>query len=465
MSMSKNVKVGIFLIVGAVLFTAGLFLIGNHNQVFQGHFDVYTDFDNVDTLQSGAMLRVSGMDAGSVSDIAIPRQPGAKFRLTLHVDKKFQDIIRKDSVASISTEGMVGNKYVNIAEGSANSPRCAQCTLPSKEPVELGALMQQGGEILQSVKSTITDLRQRADTTISHVDGTIVAMRGNVEQIASNGAQISGKVNGMVTDVQAGRGTVGKLLTDQQMANNVGVTIANAKQTSANIQQASQKADQMVTDFQKQDIPEDIHATVANAKDMSAQLKKSLGDFLSSGTPGQSTGEALRETVVEAHRATTNLASDTEAIKHNFFLRGFFRRRGYYNLTQFNPTTYAKSKFVKQPSKRVWLAADGIFTKAASGAEKISDEGRAALDETFSRLTDDLPNNPIMIEGYADQGSPAQQYRAAEERATAVKKYLVQRFQLRPDLIGAIPLRDKPPPGTGKNTWNGICFAMVVSRK
>lgn len=71
------------------------------------------------------------------------------------------------------------------------------------------------------------------------------------------------------------------------------------------------------------------------------------------------------------------------------------------NLRTFNPTKYTKSKFVKHPSKRVWLAADGIARTAAA-----------------------------------------------------------QR-SMKMDRIGTIPLRDKPPPGTGENTWNGICFAMV----
>jgi len=470
--MSKNVKVGIFLVAGAILFGVGLFLIGNHNQVFSHHYDVYTEFEKVDIMQSGAMVRVSGMDAGSVSDIELPKQPSAKFRLKLSVDEKFKHIIRQDSLATIETEGMVGNKFVNLAKGTNQSPDCAPgCTLPSQEPFEITDLMRQGSGILKTAQDTISDIRTRADSTIAnvngtitHVDGTILAMRGNVERIAANGAQITDKVNGIASDVRAGRGTVGKLLTDPQMANNVEATIANAKQTSANLQQASTKADQIVTQFQKANIPQEVHATVANAKDMSQELKGALGDFLSS-PENHSAGEALRETIVEAHRATTNLASDTEAIKHNFFLRGFFHRRGYYNLTSFNRTKYASSKFVKHPAKRIWLRADGMFTNSSSGALELSSEGRSTLDQAISQMTGDLPNNPIMIEGYAEAGSPAEDYAVATRRAAEVKKYLETRFELKPDLIGTIPLGDKPPEGTGQESWNGICLAMVVSRK
>jgi hypothetical protein len=69
-----------------------------------------------------------------------------------------------------------------------------------------------------------------------------------------------------------------------------------------------------------------------------------------------------------------------------------------------------------------------------------------------------------MIEGYADRGSPEDRYVASIQRAAEVKKYLESRLQLKPDLIGTIALEDRPPAGAGKNDWNGVCLAMVVSR-
>ncbi len=464
--MTKNAKVGLFVILGLVLFAAGLFLIGNHNQFFAHHYEVYTEFAKIDTIQKGAKVRISGMDAGDVGDIELPSQPSSKFRLTLHIDKKFEQLVRKDSMASIETEGMVGNKYVNVTKGTNASPECAGgCILPSEEPVELGDLMRQGKTLLATTQTSITDIQHRADSTIEHVDGMIVATSGNVERIAANGAHITDNVSDIVSGVQAGRGTVGKILTDEQMAQNVSDTVSNAKQASTNIDQATQKADNIVTQFQKEEIPEDVHRTVANARDMSQELKASLDSFLTGGNPGENTGEVLRQTVDEAHQATTNLASDTEAIKHNFFLRGFFHRRGFYNLTGFNAKTYASSQFVKHPAKRVWLTADGLFASSAKGALQLSQAGRSALDGVVSQLADELPNNPLMVEGYAEDGSPAQRYLAASQRAEAVKQYLESKYQLKPDLIGVIPLDDKPPQGTGKESWNGVCLALVVSRK
>jgi phospholipid/cholesterol/gamma-HCH transport system substrate-binding protein len=465
MTMNKNAKVGLFIIIGVVLFAAGLFMIGSHNQVFGHHYDVYTEFAKVDTLHSGAKIRVSGMDAGEVSDIQIPQQPSGKFRLKLHIDEKFRNVVRKDSVASIETEGMVGNKFVNISKGTNGSPECVgNCILPSQEPVEIGDLMRKGKDLLATTQTSITDLQQRADSTIGHVDGMIVSMNGNLQHIAAKGAHITDQVSSVIAGVQSGQGTVGKFLTDEQMAKNVEDMIAQAKQTSTNIEQASNKANDMVSQLQNENIPQDVHQTVANARDMSRQLKTSLDGFLTGGGPNQNTGEVLRQTIDEAHQATTNLAADTEAIKHNFFLRGFFHRRGFYSL-HFNPTKYDASEFVKHPAKRIWLPADGLFSKSSSGSQQLSSEGRSAVDHAVSEIADELPNNPVMIEGYSDNGSPSQRYLAASQRAAAVKKYLEAHYQLKPDLIGTIPLDDKPPRGTGKESWNGICLALVASRK
>lgn len=464
MTKSRAIKVGLFLICGIVLFAAGLFMIGNREQLFAHHYDIYTEFANVDTIVSGAKIRVSGMDAGQVSNISIPKDPSGKFRLQLKVDDKFRDIIREDSVASIETEGMVGNKFVSIKKGTNDSPDCkAGCTLPSEEPVNIGNLMKKGGDLVQTAQNTITDIQHHVDTTIEHVDGTIVAMRGNVERIASNGAHITNTVNGLVAGVSQGHGTVGKLLTDGQMANNVSATIAQAKQASTNIEQATAKANDMVAEIQRRDLP-DVHQTVANARDTTAEIKGAVTDFVKNGPLDQNTGETLKETIDDAHRATRNLASDTEAVKHNFFLRGFFHKRGFYNLTQFNPSEYASSEFVKRPAKRIWLSAGDLFTNSPVGTPQLTAQGRSAVDQAISQIADELPNNPIMIEGYADSGSSAQRYLAASQRAADVKQYLESRFHLNPDLLGTIALDDKPPKGAGMESWNGVCLTLVVSR-
>jgi phospholipid/cholesterol/gamma-HCH transport system substrate-binding protein len=158
----------------------------------------------------------------------------------------------------------------------------------------------------------------------------------------------------------------------------------------------------------------------------------------------------------------TNLADDTEAVKHNFLLRGFFHNRGYYNLGELTPEQYRASKFVtSRTAKRVWLDAGQLFSKPSKGTESLPAQGHAQLDQAMSELVPYLPNSPIMVEGYSNKGSPDEQFRESQQRAAAVQQYLLARFQLNPKLVGMIPLGDSPPESSGKKDWNGVSLVLL----
>lgn len=472
--MSKKTKlwVGIFIVGGVLLFCVGLFLIGSREQVFAHHFQIYTEMADMQTLQTGASVDVDGMNAGQVTGIKIPDKPSDKFRLTLQVDDKFHRIIREDSVASIETSGMVGSKFVNISHGSDKSPEAPpNSTIPSKESSGMAELMQQGNKIAQEVESTITDVHSKVDQTLesftktaNHVDGMIVASRPNIEQTTANVNQLTADARDMAAGIKKGQGAAGKLITDPSVASDVQATIANAKDTSANAQDASKKADAMITEIQKQDVGA-IHQTVKNVDDMTGQLNQAVGSFLAKGTNNEPTSVALRNTVQQSQHAVTNLTDDTEAIKHNFFLRGFFRRRGFFSMHELTPEKYAATKFVKKPAARVWVPAEGLFTAGSDGQLELTAAGRNTVDQSMSDLVPFLPNNPVVVEGYATEGLPDQRYTESRQRAEAVREYIQSHYHLRSEMVGIMPLRSEPPPGTGKTTWDGVCLTLVASKR
>jgi phospholipid/cholesterol/gamma-HCH transport system substrate-binding protein len=132
--------IGLFLTLGIGLFTAILFVIGNRHDVFGKHAIFYAEFSNVDGLPKGAEVRVSGIDAGEVKGVEIPSSPASKFRLKLQVRENARGMIRADSVVSIKTEGIVGDKYIFIQEGTPGSAAAPDgATLPSKEPFDIQA--------------------------------------------------------------------------------------------------------------------------------------------------------------------------------------------------------------------------------------------------------------------------------------------------------------------------------------
>ncbi len=125
----------------------------------------------------------------------------------------------------------------------------------------------------------------------------------------------------------------------------------------------------------------------------------------------------------------TNPADDTEALKHNFFLRGLFKKRGFYNLDQLTPAQYRTSKFLTGvSSERIWLGGDELFAARPDGSEELSPEGRAQVRRAISGLVANLPNSLMMVEGYSAQGLREDRYIRSGQRADAVRRYLEVEF-------------------------------------
>src|ERR1700737_2722459 len=97
---SRYIGVGIFVVVGGLLFATAVFLIGNQHNVFSKHIELFTEVKNLNGLTKGTKIRVAGFDAGEVAGISIPELPGAGFRLTLRITDRGRGLIRADSVAT-----------------------------------------------------------------------------------------------------------------------------------------------------------------------------------------------------------------------------------------------------------------------------------------------------------------------------------------------------------------------------
>ncbi len=212
--------VGLFLILGIGFFTAILFLIGNRHNVFGKHVEFYSEFSSLGGLPNGAKVRVSGLDAGEVKGIEIPASPASKFRLKLQVEAKARGLIRNDSVVSIATEGVVGDKYISIREGTSSAAEARDgATLPSKEPFDIATAMEKGSALLNNVEKSVNDVHGRLDValdsvtkTVNHVNGLVTEVRPDIKRMANNASQITGTIKDLVSDLNAGKGPAGLLL-------------------------------------------------------------------------------------------------------------------------------------------------------------------------------------------------------------------------------------------------------------
>ena len=473
--------IGLFLILGIGLFTAILFLIGNRHDVFGKHVEFYAEFEDIGGLPRGAQVRVSGIEAGEVKGIQIPSSPASKFRLKLRVRADARGMVRTDSLVSIRTEGIVGDEYVFIRKGTGTAGEAPDgATLPSKEPFDIGAALEKGSALLDkssalldNVHSSVTDLHGRLDValesvtkTVNHVDGLVTVVQPDIRKLASNASQITDTINDIVSDLNAGKGPAGLLLRDETTRKMLQATLSNAQQATLNLSDASERADQVLADVQSRDLASKAQSILENVQAMSEQLNQTVKSALAPDNMGDDGATNIRETLSNLNRGTANLAEDTEALKHEFFFRGFFKKRGFYDLEQLSSADYLKAcQRQNACGSRTWLDAANLFATGSNGAVLLDEAGRHAIDSAVAPVVDSLLGHLVIVEGYSGTGTPDQQFVTSRRRADLVREYLEAHFHLVHGEVGIVPLRDKTPHCAGRNTWNGVAIVLFEDRR
>src|SRR5664279_6378646 len=108
----SNVRIGIFISIGIAILVVTIFLLGEKSELFRSTFDVRAYFKDIQCLRSGAIVRLSGIDVGSVKKIQIVSDTSGRVEVTMSLVKDIKRFVRTDTKASIETEGLVGNKVV-----------------------------------------------------------------------------------------------------------------------------------------------------------------------------------------------------------------------------------------------------------------------------------------------------------------------------------------------------------------
>jgi phospholipid/cholesterol/gamma-HCH transport system substrate-binding protein len=442
MVSSRVVGAGAFVVVGLLLFTVALFMIGERRMLFKDRFPVYTEFAKLGQLEIGATVRVSGLDAGEVTDVHIPAHPSGKFRVKMEVRNDLRQLIRHDSVVTTQTEGLVGAVFVNIATGTDKTPEVKDGeTIPSREPFELADLMQQASDTITLVNMTVESLHGDLETAVKQVAMTtedahklLEDISPDITAIAHNGSQLSADTQQVIAKINAGEGTIGKLINDDGL-----------------YERAREIADQS----------KDV---MANMKQVSDEARRAISDFRSKDGPAQGLLADMRLTLMQAREATGDMADNMEALKHNFLLRGFFNKRGYYDLDAISPVEYRKGVLEngKRKAMRIWLGGNVLFEPGPEGTEVLSRDGRARLDSAMATYLKYLPSNPLVVEGYATEGTTAERFHLGRIRAGIVREYLLGRYELLPQNTGFISLTDGAKGSPGGDRWDGVAIALFL---
>jgi phospholipid/cholesterol/gamma-HCH transport system substrate-binding protein len=419
---ARAVGVGAFVILGLVLFSVGLFLIGDRRMFFNKTFEVRAQFSRIAGLQTGAKVRVAGLDAGEVTEIHVPAGPSAKFVVAMKVRENVRPLIRTDSVTSIQNDGLVGNKFVQIEAGSDGAAVVAdKGTIRGQEPFDIADLLNKMSATIDVVNDTITNVRGELETALAAV--------------TTSGRKVTQDMATIIANVRAGRGSIGKLITDDALYK------------------------------QARDISEQAQKAVANLREASEKAKDAIADFRGDGGPVKGLTGDLSQTLEYARDAMRDLAENTEALKHNFFFRGYFNRRGYFDLSDVSVQEY-RSGALEQAGRvplRIWLHSAVLFTRDATGKEMLTDAGRARIESAMSVFVRYPKNSPLVIEGYGLEAT-GHQFLLSRGRATLVRDYVVTRFGLDPGVVAVMPMGAEAEESPSGDTWDGVALALFVSK-
>ncbi|MBI4442831.1 MAG: MCE family protein [Acidobacteria bacterium] len=473
MKSSQKLLVGVFLIGGILLFAVGLFWIGDRRQLFTRSTELHTEFRNLSGLKNGSKVRVAGVDAGEILAIEVPPGPEAKFRLRFRVADRLLPLLRSDSVTTIQNEGLVGSRFLQVDAGSEAGREIAPGdTIPSREPVEVADLLQQASGTVQKVSLIVEEVREGVDMAtegvmdVTQKTGNLVEGIGSqVERITTATNRIVDRVDRIVDGVQQGEGTIGKLLHDDALYERIRDSADQAQQTAKNIRQTSEDLSSIAADVKTSDLVGDLEAVVDNTREITGRAKELVTRLQPEGSDGEGLTANLRQTIENANEAMANFAENTEALKRNWFFRGFFQDRGFYDLNAISMEDYRQGRFAPEhPSLREWLYEAELFATRPDGTEQLSEPGKKRLDQAMAGLIAYTANNPLIVEGYTAKGDEGEIFLRSRDRAQMVRAYLIRRFQLQPNYVGMMPMESVKSSAPGGEPWEGVALVLYLPK-
>lgn len=290
-------RLGIFILVSLLLFLVGIFSLGDRKGWFQNTFIVNVYFDDVAGLENGAAVQISGLRAGKVNEINPPRKIGERVRLVLEIDEIYRDLIREDALSRIETEGLVGNKILIIQPGSPTSKLIeSEGFINSKEPVRFDA---------------ISDRFYRASEGIENI------VKG-IDQITDS--------------LRRGKGTLGRLITNPSLYNNLTSAALSVDTAFSSFTKESKKITQILADLSVS--TENIVKKIENGEGTVGKLVGS--DSLYNDLRASST--KFIEVVSKLEEGVYSFSENMEALKHNWFFKGYYEERGYWSRQDFEAT-------------------------------------------------------------------------------------------------------------------------------
>ena len=310
----KNIKLGAFVTVGIALFIVAIYLIGNEKNMFGDTFELNALFGNVNGLQSGNNVRFSGINVGTVEEVIITNDSTIEVRMIIESDVR--KYIKKDAIASIGSDGLMGNMLVNISPGNGNRP-----------PVE-------NNDYILSYSRIKTD----------DILNTLSMTNENAALLVSDLLKITQNIN-------EGKGTFGALLVDTVLTEALRQTILqlnnaayNTEQISDNLIKTTEKLNEdegllgaLIGDRGLTKKLDTIMENLTNTSDYLTATSSKLETFIDHLEDGEGVVSMvvhdtvfvndLKQTVANINKGSARFNENMEALKHNFLFRRYFKRQ------------------------------------------------------------------------------------------------------------------------------------------
>ena len=310
----EKVRLGIFVIVGSLLLVIAVYLIGKQQLMFGSSFELAAVFKNINGLQKGNNVRFSGINVGTVSTIEMEND--TTIRVTMTIEEDMLGHIKKDAIAAIGSDGLVGSMIINITPGKGNTE-----------------LVQAGDEIRSLSRIASEDMLQTLNVT------------------NENAALLTEDLLTLTNALVKGEGTLGKLIFDSAMAGNLNSTVSNLEMASANANQTMNELTEFFTSETLDNSPagvilkdslsgEKVRLLISNLETSSMAIDSVLSDLhllINSAKEGDGAVNYLLYDSVLVQRLDTTMQNieegairlneNMEAMKSNFLFRGYFKKQ------------------------------------------------------------------------------------------------------------------------------------------
>ncbi|RMF12854.1 MAG: MCE family protein [Candidatus Dadabacteria bacterium] len=213
---ARLIRIGAFSLVALALFSLAALVVGRKAGYFASYYRLVASFESVQGLDVGQPVWLNGVDVGLVERINLIHGDARKIEVILTIEEDYQEFIRADSVAMLGTQGLLGDKIVNITIGSPDQPALEDGDeIQTAAPLEIGDMMEKIGEVIKSLESSFDEIEgMLAD--VSEGEGTLGRLVRD-SSLHDEGVSVLARVDDLLADLQRGRGTIGRLLSDSTL--------------------------------------------------------------------------------------------------------------------------------------------------------------------------------------------------------------------------------------------------------